>query len=127
MWTIDHVHVPPFWLSAGLGLQGHEQDIGRQEESDVRIFFFPSHPSLLGLFPVQVGCIPLLKAAGPVMWCPHTAFFPSPSHCSDNCSLLYPLSQWVVNIPSSYQPEIPCDLLLLFLNFIHTLVNNPFS
>lgn len=31
-----------------------------------------------------------------------------------------------VNIPSSYQPEIPCDLLSLFLNFSHSLVSSPF-
>lgn len=31
-----------------------------------------------------------------------------------------------VNIPRSYQPEIPCDLLSLFLNFSHSLVSSPF-
>lgn len=116
-------------LFSGFQLAQHNRGMGRELESKMRTrsgCFFPSHPSVPGWLPAQAGCIPLLKASAPVRWFSHTAFLPSSSHCSSNCSLLYPLSQRVVSVPNSCQSEIPCDLLLLFLNFTHTLVNSPF-
>lgn len=81
--------------------------------------FFPSHPFLLGGFPVQVGWVPPLRLPLPSGGSLALLAFPSPS----NPSLLYLLSQWLLNVPSSHQPEIANDFLLL--DFMPTLVSGP--
>ena len=56
----DHIHVLPCFLAVNwVRTTGHEQEAGGKTINQGFLSF--PHPSVLGWFPVQVGCAPLLK------------------------------------------------------------------